>query len=638
MTKTTNNSTNLLVSQPTEIHLIILSYLRARELSSLHQTCKCFTDRSLISSVILEASVSTYPHDLTDGFDHMVDGSPAPRDNNGHFTNFEPLRCMETLVVARLLSRPDPPFHERENSYYVSKSWCKSALKWLEYEHKKKQEHYFNNHNNNGLASKRSSKKKSKKKGKGSRHSQLKNKVQPPVNNINHDICCTHGDLRHCSSKSARARRRIMDKQAWKILRKLYPDSVQLNALQTECVQCAMEEEMRRKNKEVKEEEEKEKRRKPLACPLIRGFYMRGNKGVPLHALRSFSTSTEEDSKIPSSSSKDVFCHPISSSTQCCPLIPGIYYTIPRAWCHKFRRYLKSGGERPSCPDGSSLLCDAHTLPVVPNHLEAYLRGEVPGLLSSSSDITTNNNSRRSGSFDGNRYIPGLTNNNNNVLSPDHNNIRAINSNINRSLLSDTEDSFIAAGVAGIAGMMGSDDDWATAVEMQRLAMLQIEEQNNRNNNNREQEGGNSHTNTPQTPRAITRSSSNNNVVAAAVAAIASPSVATVASPMVESNNDRLDRENRVVVEILTDEELTALENYWPDIRSSFLMKFAVTYEDTSTTTSSYYEEEEKINNITWSTSPCQSCYDGNFQDHCHVAKYNSKTSRTRRWVRRTRR
>lgn len=296
---------------------------------------------------------------------------------------------------------------------------------------------------------------------------------------------------------------------------------------------------------------------------------------------------------------------------------------------------MKSGGERPSCPDGSSLLCDAHTLPVVPNHLEAYLRGEVPGLLLSSSDIITNNNSRRSGSFDGNRYIPGLTtNNNNNALSPDHNNIRAINSNINRSLLSDTEDSFIAA---GIAGMMGSDDDWATAVEMQRLAMLQIEEQNNRNNNDREQEGGNSHSNTPQTPRAITRSSSNNNV-AAAVAPIASPSVATVASPMVESNNDRLDRENRVVVEILTDEELTALENYWPDIRSSFLMKFAVTYEDTSTTTSSYYEEEEKINNITWSTSPCQSCYDGNFQDHCHVAKYNSKTLRTRRWVRRTRR
>ena len=45
---------------------------------------------------------------------------------------YEMLRNMEMLVVARVLSRPEPPIRERETCFYVSKSWCRAALRWLE--------------------------------------------------------------------------------------------------------------------------------------------------------------------------------------------------------------------------------------------------------------------------------------------------------------------------------------------------------------------------------------------------------------------------------------------------------------------------------------------------------------------------
>ena len=45
---------------------------------------------------------------------------------------YEMLRNMEMLVVARVLSRPEPPIHERNSCFFVSRSWCKAALRWLE--------------------------------------------------------------------------------------------------------------------------------------------------------------------------------------------------------------------------------------------------------------------------------------------------------------------------------------------------------------------------------------------------------------------------------------------------------------------------------------------------------------------------
>ena len=44
------------------------------------------------------------------------------------------------LVVARVLSRPEPPIHERDSCFYVSKSWCRAALSWLEVQEEERKE------------------------------------------------------------------------------------------------------------------------------------------------------------------------------------------------------------------------------------------------------------------------------------------------------------------------------------------------------------------------------------------------------------------------------------------------------------------------------------------------------------------
>ncbi len=61
--------------------------------------------------------------------------------------------------------------------------------------------------------------------------------------------------------------------------------------------------------------------------------------------------------------------------------------------------------------------------------------------------------------------------------------------------------------------------------------------------------------------------------------------------------NERLDRENRVVVEILTDEEASALEKWWPRCHGgTYALRFAVVDGGVGGT------------DILWSTSPCREC------------------------------
>ena len=62
-------------------------------------------------------------------------GAPAEK-----VLTYEMLRNMEMLVVARVLSRPEPPLHERDSCFYVSKSWCRAALRWLEGQEEERKE------------------------------------------------------------------------------------------------------------------------------------------------------------------------------------------------------------------------------------------------------------------------------------------------------------------------------------------------------------------------------------------------------------------------------------------------------------------------------------------------------------------
>lgn len=153
---------------------------------------------------------------------------------------YEMLRNMEMLVVARVLSRPEPPVHERDTCFYVSKSWCCAALRWLEVQEEERKEKLERQRAAEeakaaaavALASPKAGKGKSARHPGSSGKKKLSRKeikeqrqrerrhsdAMPPWSNINDDIICEHGDLKQCSGKSARARRRTMDKQAWKVV------------------------------------------------------------------------------------------------------------------------------------------------------------------------------------------------------------------------------------------------------------------------------------------------------------------------------------------------------------------------------------------------------------------------------------
>ena len=188
---------------PRELNLNILTYLRATDLSALQRTSRVFNNRDLIAAVVDHCAnvvvscclwsivvhqyeflvhplslpdkyypshlltllfSSQYPSELTDGFDTpIVSGevrsvdvavkkgtrkscngqllltTSAPTPEEKVYT-YEMLRNMEMLVVARVLSRPEPPIHERSNGFYVSKSWCRAALRWLEVQEEERKE------------------------------------------------------------------------------------------------------------------------------------------------------------------------------------------------------------------------------------------------------------------------------------------------------------------------------------------------------------------------------------------------------------------------------------------------------------------------------------------------------------------
>ena len=316
---------------PSELHVNILTFLRAYDLSAINQTCRTFASKTLVHKVIKETAENVYPRELTKGF-----------ELEGCEYTFESLRNMEWLVVARVLSRPEPS----RGGFYVSKSWCKSALKWLEVQQEEQKQRSI-------VSSKKNEKRMSKKKLRV-RNRRLSD-VSPPWPNVNSDLMCCHEKLQHCpSTRNARGRRRLLDKQAWKVLKKLYPDSVSMDTESGECLQCRIEEETAKLALKQQDERETEERRKPLASSVVRGIYTR-TRGVPTQSV-------------------------ISDG----PLAPGLYHVLPRAWLYSWRRYLKSGdGDPPRAPDASDLLCYDHRLPLIPPHLEAYLYGETSHLWAS---------------------------------------------------------------------------------------------------------------------------------------------------------------------------------------------------------------------------------------------------------------
>lgn len=338
---------------------------------------------------------------------------------------------------------------------------------------------------------------------------------------------CEHGSVKQCSSKSARARRRVMDKQAWKVLKCLYPESDQLEASDGfGCLLCAAEAETAKKVESDRREEERAERRKPLSCPLVRGFYTRGSKGYPLNCLV---TADAGSNKV----------------GPACPLVPGVYCALPRSWCHRWRRYIKSGeGGVPPAPDASEILCEAHNLPLVPPHLESFLRGETSTLLGGGNAVVGVEEEVASEAV-GSAAMPGVGHRlgggpPHRVSTPD----------------AETLQSLRAAGLSEVE------------IHAQRVTMAGIENDICRVviDDDRQQQLPSPR---EQTTQVVT--------------------------------NKQLDRENRVVVELLTDEEVSALEKWWPRCHGgTYALRFAVVAEEGG--------RGGAGSAVLWSTAPCREC------------------------------
>jgi hypothetical protein len=456
---------------PSELQVHILTYLRAFDLSAVQQTCTFYNNSDLIDNVVTHMMNQVYTPKLTQGV--YASGTYTL----GH------LRNMELTVIARLLSSPEP-----KTGFYVSKSWIKKTLLWLDKINSEQQP----------------SPKKLTKKQIRQRQRRLSD-ISPPWPNVNSDLLCTHQNLQRCGVKSARSRRRLMDKQAWKILKKLYPDSTQLESVQGECLQCLVETETLKRNEQGALEQAKLERKKPLDNFHVRRLYTR-TRGVPTHCVKS-DTTTE-------------------GRTNAFPLVEGTYYIIPRVWCHQWRRYIKTGeGGMPPPPEASVLLCDAHRLALLPPHLEAYLGGQASQLLATTRGV------------DALSPMPAAAGMGTPV---------GVRPNMDAA----TVNALMAAGI--------SPAELAT----QQMAMLQLEQQQQRLQQQQVQ--------VPLTP--------------------------TRAQDVNGNQNDLLDRENHIVVELVTENEWIALQETgcWPRQQpASFFVSITVT---------------DGSGKISLSTAPCQHC------------------------------
>lgn len=628
----------MILHLPPELHVNILTFLRANDLSCLQRTCRTFNDRNLIHSIIDTFANTVYPPELSHGFDTpAVGGEVHALNPHTQFWTYEALRNMEMLVVARILSRPEPPKSTCCNAYYVSKNWCRAALKWLEVqaeERKQREQQRLEEAEAAAAAmaaqspgvkkqlynaAKKQSKKKNSKKQerKNKKLSQKLSGVSPPPLDVNHDITCEHGCLKYSGEgRSSRATRRLLDKQAWKVLKKLYPQGAQLSILDGECLQCAMEVEMEKRNEDMRKQRETNERKMPLTCPLVRGIYSR-RSGVPKERL--VFQQHQSDAHLDNTFSSPVAAaaaarrYPVLRNGSICPLVPGVYNVIPKAWCHRWRKYIKNGeGGRPPAPDTSACLCDAHRLPLIPPHLESFLYGETISLMETTLDIAASRMNHDEGPVS--RTPNNMTSPSASLPPPvgyslvdDHQlgrgDVDIINPSYQqplerviggeriplperRDMLQDEMANLRASGVS------------ESEIQLQRLAMMQIEDQRIRQREAFE--------------RRLRAMNDSPSVIARDIDMSPEEIRAKI--------NAQLDRENKVVVEIVTDEELEALEKWWPGIHSSYALKFAVV------------ELDEGSTDIIWTTPPCTYCDASGKAGVCDFSVRN----RSRNWVNNT--
>ncbi|OEU16901.1 hypothetical protein FRACYDRAFT_150962, partial [Fragilariopsis cylindrus CCMP1102] len=238
-----------LTQLPSEVQIHILSYLRSYDLGPVQRVCRFYNNIDRIHDVVtflvhhvygtefcegaIEVEDTEEVDDSIAGINVNIPSSSSSSSSNTTTTQQQcrytltHLRSIELAVVARVLSLPEP-----KTGFYVSKSWIKKTLLWLELEQQKDK-----NANEKKAAAAAANNKKLSKKQQRQKNRRLSD-VLPPATNVNSDIVCEHQNLQRSGAKAARSHRRLMDKKSWKVLRKLYPDSIQLESTHGECLQC----------------------------------------------------------------------------------------------------------------------------------------------------------------------------------------------------------------------------------------------------------------------------------------------------------------------------------------------------------------------------------------------------------------
>ena len=174
----------------------------------------------------------------------------------------------------------------------------------------------------------------------------------PPWPLINNDILCCHQLL--APNKGLKAKRRVIEKKNWNILRKFFAEGPEFRSNMNECSECSQS---LSSLKEIKPLEAKRARFIDPNSPLAAVFARKS--GVPSHCL----TIRDEIE---------------ASMAALRPLLPGLYFIIPRDWLRLWRLYMKDSSiAMPPLFDCSTLLCEEHNLLLVPPHAEEYLVGIV---------------------------------------------------------------------------------------------------------------------------------------------------------------------------------------------------------------------------------------------------------------------
>lgn len=303
-----------LLSLPSELQVQMLTFLRAFDLAAVHQTCRYYAQPALVNQTVRHAAEHVYPKHLTAGFEaEPVQHTPA---NSARLT-YEHLRNMEFLIVARVLSQPEA---KDCGEFVVSKAWCKTALLWLEsMEHRKQAD-----------------KTQQKRKKKVVRRQQRRlSDAMPPWPDMNADLLCEHLQLKLCSNqKSDRARKRTLKSQDWNALRRLFPESTPL-ASHDSCWKCQQSEQKQQQEYQRQAQQALHKKQAPIR-----------------HVLQAFFSRHGSITMEP--------CHK--------------YCILPKAWCHRWRKYMKtSAGERPLF-DPHFLWCPRHATHRIPPGLFSYLQ------------------------------------------------------------------------------------------------------------------------------------------------------------------------------------------------------------------------------------------------------------------------